>query len=146
MNQGQPTRIVVVEDNPGDVFLLSHALDLQGSRYRLDVLEDGEKALQFVRRCSAHGQDLLPSVFVLDMHLPRQNGLVVLRAIRENPALSAVRVIALSGVISTGEEAEALKLGVRLYRKKPLEPAGLRKLGEEIVAICREYVPAVVPV
>jgi CheY-like chemotaxis protein len=135
----KPARIVLIEDNPADVWLLRKALDAQDFNYQLDVLEDGEQALRFVREYCHNSGEPLPCVVVLDLHLPRYDGLDVLKRLRYEPSLSDVQVVALTGSTSPGEEAEIMAFGVRLYRQKPDDFDGVLKLGEEIIAVCKEY-------
>src|ERR671911_1403628 len=94
-----PQRIVVIEDNPAETVLLRHALDEQGEPYVLEVLTDGESALEFVR---AHCHECRPEpcLIVLDLHLPRYDGATVLRAIRCAPELAHVKVVVLTSMAS----------------------------------------------
>jgi CheY-like chemotaxis protein len=114
-----PPRILIIEDNPSDVFLLRHALDAIGEPFDLRVLTDGEEALKFVQehRLGLHPPD--PCVIVLDLHLPKYDGMAVLGAIKRAPALEHIGVLVLSGVVSSEEMQELLKLGVRRHSRKP---------------------------
>jgi CheY-like chemotaxis protein len=134
-----PAKILVVEDNSGDIFLLRHALDAHGKEYVLDVLHDGGEALEFVDRQRALRRQADPCVIVLDLHLPKHNGAAVLKAIRQEPVLAHVDVIALTTLASPHEEQEVRELGVRLYRAKPLRVADWIELAGEILEICREH-------
>lgn len=133
------SRIVLVEDNPADVFFLRRALDTYGDQYRAEVLEDGERALDFVRENCTHAGERAPCVLVLDLHLPKYDGAQVLRAIRQEPKLDNLRVVAITGFASPQEETTIKSLGVRLYRQKPADLEGYRRLAEEIIAICKEH-------
>src|SRR5438270_5967132 len=93
VQQSEPARIVLIEDNAADVTLVRYALDSQQEPYRLDVLTDGEQALQFVREYASNGGEPEPCVLLLDLHLPKNDGFEVLRAIRDAPALSNLRVV-----------------------------------------------------
>jgi CheY-like chemotaxis protein len=86
----EASRIVVIEDNPGDVRILRFALDQHGEEYQLEVLKDGKEAIRFVQehRMAASKE---PCVILLDCHLPKHNGAEVLRAVRQDPALADVR-------------------------------------------------------
>ena len=137
-NYTKPARILVMEDNPSDVHLLRLSLDQQGEEYEIELLSDGEEALRFV-----HGQRTSPSepepcVIVLDLHLPRHDGKAVLRAIKAEPALAHVHVVALSSMPSPNDEMEVRRLGVRLCRAKPMDLDEWIALAAEILAICRE--------
>ncbi len=137
-----PARIVVMEDSPTDVRLLRYALDLHNEPYELKVLTDGEQALRFVEEHRTEGQDPEPCVIVLDLHLPRYDGLAVLRAIKAAPALAHIHVVILTAQASPAEELEMRRLGVRLYRAKPMDFAGLTAVAAEILEVCKEGVLA----
>lgn len=133
-----PAKIVMVEDYPADVFLLRHALDQHGEEYVLDVLCDGQEAMEFVERQRVAGADGEPCVIVLDLHLPKHDGTAVLKAIKQEPALAFVHVVAFTTLASPKDEQEVRHLGVRLYRAKPTLIEDWIKLAGEILEICRE--------
>jgi len=133
-----PARILMVEDNTADVFLLRYALDQHEEKYILEVLRDGEEAIQFVEAQRSEGAEGEPCVIVLDLHLPKHNGAAVLRVIREEPVLAHIHVIALSTLASPREEQELRELSVRLYKTKPTHVDDWIKLAAEIIEICRE--------
>jgi CheY-like chemotaxis protein len=138
-----PAKIVVIEDNSADVFLLRHALDQHDVAYVLDVLRDGEEAIDFVNRRRVAGAHAEPCVIVLDLHLPKHDGTTVLREIKQEPALALVHVVALTTLASPRDEQEVRDLGVRLYRAKPTLVDEWVRLAGEILEICREQTRAV---
>ena len=138
--QSSPAKIVVVEDNAADVFLLRHALDQHQEKYELDVLRDGEEAIEFVGRQRMAGAREEPCVIVLDLHLPKHDGTAVLKVIKQEPALATVHVEALTTLASPQDEQQVRELGVRLYRAKPTLVEEWVKLAAEILEICREQV------
>src|SRR5271168_4445186 len=119
MNSAEPVRIVLVEDNVGDVTILKHGLNEWQCLYSLEVLRDGEQALQFVKTWPNRVGDAASWVLVLEVHLPRHDGTEVLQAVREHSELSRVRVVFLSGLANPKEAANLRELGVNLYRQKP---------------------------
>jgi len=137
-----PARILIVEDNPADVFLLRHALDQHGEDYVLETLQDGEAAMRFVQQ---HNWALEPDpcVIVLDLHLPKHDGTAVLEAIRRQPALNGIQVVALSTLAAPQDESHLRGLGVRLYRTKPTDLDDWIALAGRILEICREKSEAV---
>src|SRR5580698_11112218 len=116
--QSKPPKILVIEDSPAEVALLRLALDHLGEPYELELLSDGAMALRFVdeHRLGARKPD--SCVIVLDLHLPKHDGIEVLKAIRVAPALFHIHVVALSNSASPREQAEIHDLG-GLYREKP---------------------------
>lgn len=133
-------KILIVEDNAADIELLRYALDRQGD-YELQVLEDGEAALQFIEehRAGKHTPD--PCVILLDVHLPKYDGLHILDAIRLEPALLHIQVIVLSSSTSPEAQAEIYSKGA-LYRTKPVTLGNYLELGEEIFAVCKDVILA----
>jgi CheY-like chemotaxis protein len=129
--------IVMVEDNPADTTLLRQALNEQGEPYTLQVLCDGEAALNYVRHhCIQPGAE--PCLIIIDLHLPRYDGATVLRAIKTEPVLKHIRVAVLTTMASPAEKAEVLSLGVQLYRKKPMDWEGFVQLAGELIALCKQ--------
>jgi two-component system, chemotaxis family, response regulator Rcp1 len=127
-----------MEDNPADVHLLKLALDHHEEQYNLELLRDGEEAIRFVENQRKSPMEPEPCVIILDLHLPRHDGKAVLRAIRQEPTLCHVRVVALSSMPSPSDEAEVLRLGARLCKTKPMDLDEWLELAAEIIAICRE--------
>jgi CheY-like chemotaxis protein len=111
-------RILCIDDNPADVAILRYALDDQGEEYELQVLKDGEEALFFVRQHREGKLEPKPCVILVDLHLPKHNGLAVLRAIAQTPALRHIRVLMTSGQAHRAEVDEIVALGA-VYRTKP---------------------------
>ena len=138
MKNPSPAKILVVEDNPADVFLLRHALDQHSKEYVLHVLSDGAEAIDFVNlHCLTGAQDE-PCVIVLDLHLPKYDGAEVLKKIRQEPGLAFVRVVALTTLASPRDEQQVRDLGVRLYKAKPNLLEEWIKLAGEILELCHE--------
>lgn len=128
-------RIVIVDDNTADVNLLRMALDQQEVFYELDVLQTGDEALAFVREHREGTGNSQPCVILLDLHLPKYDGLAILRAIRQAPALAHITVVVLSGMASPQERDKIAALG-GFYRQKPFDLNDYMELGAEVIAIC----------
>jgi len=138
-----PARILLVEDNPGDVYLLRHALDQHGEEYQLEALQDGEEAIRFIEQYRKSASEPEPCVIILDLHLPKHDGTAVLHAIRREPVLAHVQVVALSSLAAPQDAAKILDLGVRFYKTKPTELDDWINLAGQILEICRERSDAV---
>jgi CheY-like chemotaxis protein len=139
----KPARILVIEDNPADIYLLRHALDRHSEEYELDVLADGEAAIRFIQEQGTPGAELEPCVIVLDVHLPKHDGTAVLEALRQEPSLAGVQVVAWTTAAAPQEEQDLLNLGVRLSTTKPTDLDEWIALAGQILEICREKIQAV---
>jgi CheY-like chemotaxis protein len=132
----QPVRILIIEDNEADIRLLRFALDQQDEDYELEVLRDGEAALQFVHEHRTSIREPQLCVILLDLHLPLYDGIAILHAIREAPPLEHIKVVVLSGEADPRQKAEIGSLGA-FYRRKPFTLAELSELAAEIFVICK---------
>jgi CheY-like chemotaxis protein len=120
-----------MEDNPSDVFLLRRALDQHGVQYSLDLVRDGEKALDMLNRI-ATGSEPVPDLIVLDLNLPRHDGIEVLAHCRSFSQLHLVRVMILTSSDSPGERTRADELRVSDFVRKPILLDDFMALGGRI--------------
>jgi CheY-like chemotaxis protein len=137
----QPARILVIEDSEADIQLLRLALDQEEEDYELEILKDGEEAMLFVHEHRTGAREPEPCVILLDVQLPQYDGMAVLRAIHQAPALEHIRIMVLSGLVNPRQEAEIGSLGA-FYRRKPSTLSELSELAAEIFAICKKSIPA----
>jgi len=127
--------ILVIEDNLPDILTLRHALDRQGVAYQLEILSDGEAALNYVAEHRAGTRERAPCVILLDFYLPKFNGLEILAAIRQDPVLNHIHVIVLTSIAPPADRAEIRAQGAQ-YRVKPVEMTGYYSLAAEIIELC----------
>ncbi|MBI4663522.1 MAG: response regulator [Verrucomicrobia bacterium] len=116
--------ILLVEDNPSDIGLARRALEKKRIANQLVVAEDGQEALDYLFGTGQHaGRDVrqCPAVVLLDLKLPRVDGLTVLQRIRADARTQLVPVV----VLTTSKEDEDLIKGYRLgcnsYIRKPID-------------------------
>jgi len=113
--------ILLVEDNPDDVRLTQRALKDNHISNELVIVSDGAAALEYLLRASAEPDGILPAVTLLDLNLPKINGLELLQRVRSNPKLKRLPVVILT---SSKEEIDLVRsydLGANSYIQKPVE-------------------------
>ena len=110
--------ILVVEDNPGDVFLIEEALREHAVDCEVEVLDDGGKARDYFSDIE-HGEGRVPDLVLLDLNLPKIPGIDVLRRIRYIPACRNVPVIIISSSEAPSDRHDAAELGANHYIRKP---------------------------
>ena len=92
----RPIEILLVEDNEPDVILTQEAFEEARVANHLHVARDGVEALEFLRRQGPHAQAPRPDVMLLDINMPRKNGLEVLEELKADPELRSIPVIVLT--------------------------------------------------
>jgi two-component system response regulator len=116
--------ILLVEDNPGDLELTMHALQSSNLANRLHVARDGEEALDFLFCRGPFGdRDIAsgPRIVLLDLKLPKLDGLEVLRALRADPRTQHLPVVILTSSEQESDLIESYKLGTNSYLVKPVD-------------------------
>ena len=128
-------KILIIEDNSSDVFLLRRALiATEGENFDLEIAVDGEQALQMIDGRNGH-EEMRPCVILLDLHLPKHDGVEILRAIRRNPILSEIQVVVTTNAASPKEVNELREMGVE-FRIKPANLTEFERLAADLIAIC----------
>jgi len=125
-------RILLVEDAEADVYLVREALDHCGLRYELSVLNDGEKAIDFVDNVDRDEGVPTPHLVLLDMNLPKWSGGQVLERVRRSARFGDVPVVILTSSDSPQDKAAAARLQATLYFRKPSNLDEFMKLGRQV--------------
>ena len=116
-----PKTVLLVEDNPDDVFVMQRACQRTGIPHRLEVVPDGVMAIDYL---SGNGQYTdrtihpLPDVVFLDIKMPKRDGHEVLKWIRSQPGLKNLPVVMLTVSNQTEDVERAYQLGVTSYLQK----------------------------
>jgi len=116
--------ILLVEDNPYDVELTLTALKENNLTNKVHVLNDGAEALEFVFATGAHAQrniKNIPKVMLLDLKLPKVNGLEVLRKMKSDERTKKIPVVILTSSQEERDVMESYNLGVNSYIIKPVD-------------------------
>lgn len=125
-------RILVIEDNGSDVFLLNRALKQQDLRFELIHLPDGGQAFAFIRRQGPYADAAIPDLILMDLNLSKYTGEEILREIRAAKHLAGVPVCAWSSSQSRRDEALLKDLGVSLFITKPSGLDQFMEIGKTI--------------
>jgi len=118
-----------VEDAEPDVFLVREALERDGLEFELEVLDDGEKAVDFIDRIDQDPAIRRPNLLLLDLNLPKKSGGQVLERVRQSPACADVPVVILTSSDSPMDKARAAQYKATEYFKKPSKWDEFMRLG-----------------
>ena len=113
--------ILLVEDNPADVRLTREAFSTGPFRCRINVAEDGETAMQFLRKTHPFEAAPRPDLVLLDLNLPRKDGRELLAEIKADSALRSVPVIVLTSSEADEDVASSYALHANCYIVKPAD-------------------------
>ena len=122
--------ILLVEDDPQDAQLTLRALQSDNVKNKIIIARDGEEALDFMFCRAAHSSrptDHPPKLVLLDLKLPKVDGLQVLQQIKASPELRAIPVVVLTSSSEQRDIVDSYKLGVNSYIQKPVDIAQFRQ-------------------
>jgi chemotaxis family two-component system response regulator Rcp1 len=111
--------VLVVDDNPADIALVREGLSISAHRGEIRSVGDGVEALAFLDRRGSYTDMTLPDLVILDLNLPRRNGLAVLTAMKARPDLRRIPVVIFSTSKLSRDIARSYDLGANCYISKP---------------------------
>lgn len=120
----KPKKILLVEDNPSDIALTQRALTKSHISNEMVVAEDGQEALDYLFGTGQYtGRDVneLPALILLDLKLPRVDGLEVLRQARADPRTRRLPIVILTTSSEEQDVAQSYDLGANSYIRKPVD-------------------------
>jgi CheY-like chemotaxis protein len=132
MESVEPVEVLLVEDDPGDVYLTREALARSRLRVNLRVVEDGEAAMSYLRKQGAFANAPTPDLVLLDLNLPRKNGHEVIEEAKADAVLRRIPLIVLSTSQAADDITRTYSLGANCYITKPL---GFERFAEVVRAI-----------
>jgi CheY-like chemotaxis protein len=117
----RPVDVLLVEDDPGDVLMTQEAFEQHGILGSLHVVGDGEQAMQFLRRDGEFTAAPRPGLILLDLNLPRRNGLEVLADVKGDSSLSVIPVVMLTTSQAQEDVLRSYALHASAYIAKPVD-------------------------
>ena len=123
-------QLLLVEDNPADVFLVNKAIEAHKLPVNLIVLEDGDRAVKFFERAESEASAPCPAILLLDLNLPKVSGTEVLRRVRQGTRCNRLPVIILTSSNSAEDRRETARLGATHYFRKPASYHEFLKIGD----------------
>ncbi|NYF58695.1 response regulator [Micromonospora purpureochromogenes] len=123
MGQGaaNPVRILVVDDDPGDVLMIEEALEDSEIDKVIDVVSDGQEAMEFLRREGRHTEARRPDVILLDLNMPRMDGRQVLGEVKQDEDLRTIPIVVLTTSNADTDIVGSYTLQANAYVTKPID-------------------------
>jgi len=124
--------VLLVEDNPGDVRLTKEAFHEANKLIRVHVVSDGEEAMDFLTRHGVHAHAPRPDFILLDLNLPKLNGLEVLNHIKNTDDLTIIPTVVLTSSKAEEDVMKSYQLHASAYLIKPLNIDAFESLMKNI--------------
>jgi CheY-like chemotaxis protein len=128
----RPGDVLLVEDNPSDVYLTQVAFRRSNAETQIHVVEDGIQAMAFLRQEGSYASSPRPDLVLLDLNLPRKHGHKVLREIKEDPELRGIPVIILTTSTAEADINLCYEDHANCYIAKPVDFDQFEKVVREI--------------
>jgi CheY-like chemotaxis protein len=132
VDENRVAEFLLVEDNPGDVRLTCEALTESKVRNHLSLVSDGMEAMQFLYKQGKYAQAPRPDIILLDLNLPKKNGLEVLAEIKAHPSLKRIPVVIITSSEAELDIVKTYDLHVNCYVKKPVDLAQFMQVVQSI--------------
>ncbi|MGW5671302.1 response regulator [Micromonospora sp. NPDC003776] len=116
-----PVRILVVDDDPGDVLMIEEALEDSDVEKVIDVVNDGQEAMEFLRRQGRHTEAQRPDVILLDLNMPRMDGRQVLGEVKQDDDLRTIPIVVLTTSNADTDIVGSYTLQANAYVTKPID-------------------------
>ena len=113
--------VLLVEDDPGDILMTKEAFEHYKIHNQLHVVTDGEQALDFLRRTGNYAKAPRPGLILLDLNLPRRDGLEVLAELKQDPVLRVIPVVILTTSQAEEDILRSYSLHANAYVSKPVD-------------------------
>lgn len=120
--EGRPVDILLVEDNPGDVRLTQEAFRDASLNNELHVVRDGQEALDFLFQEREYESAPRPAMILLDLNLPKVDGMEVLEDVKTDPELRRIPVVILTGSEAEEDIVASYEKHSNAYLTKPIDP------------------------
>jgi CheY-like chemotaxis protein len=137
-----PLTILVVEDNPVDMYLINWVLKAHELSYDLHVIENGDHAMDYVNQLVHTERRRSPTIMLLDLNLPQRDGREILQRVKAIPQGSDVRVVIVTSSTNPTDQRDTLAMGADAYFTKPYHLNEFMALGNLIKRLASDHPPA----
>ncbi len=135
--------VLLVEDNPDHAYLISRTLREACDRVAVNVVEDGERAIHYIKNLGPYWDRPAPDLILLDIRLPKRDGLEVLAELKRSPNYRSIPVILITSSSREVDMLAGYDLGANSYIIKPDVPSDLVEKLKTIAAywLCANDLP-----
>ena len=132
MDTPTPLTIIVVEDDPVDVYLIEWVLKAHEFAYELQVIDNGDHAMDYVNQFAQQERRRSPTIMLLDLNLPQRDGRELLQRVKAIPHGADIHVVIVTSSNNPVDRRETLAMGADAYFVKPSHLNEFMQLGDII--------------
>jgi CheY-like chemotaxis protein len=133
VSEGASVRtVLLVEDNPTDIYVITEALRKSAVDFKLDIVRDGHEAIKYLQKVGSGPDMPCPDLILLDLNVPKAEGIEVLREIRHRSPCKSTPVVIVTSSIAEPDRVAALSLGAQAYFQKPTDLTAYMELAKVI--------------
>ena len=126
------TRILLVEDNPGDARLIEEVIKENKVKCEMHLVSDGEAAIEYLKKAGNHINEQTPDLIILDLNLPKKDGFEVLDFIKTDDSLKFIPVVILTVSQSSDDILKSYNKRANCFITKPSDFGDLIKVIEKL--------------
>ncbi|RKS03157.1 response regulator [Flavobacterium sp. 102] len=130
-----PYKILLIEDNEGDIFLIKEAFKETNFQGDITEIKDGDAAIDYFLKKKANDEDFSIDLVLLDVNLPKRNGHEVLKFIKSTPYLKHIPVVVFTTSSAKSDIQKAYKNAANSFITKPIDSEGF----QEVIARIQNY-------
>lgn len=121
LNNMNPIKVLLIEDNPGDVRLIQETLKENRLITELDIISDGEEAVNYLKKTGKYKNESDPDLILLDLNLPKRDGREILAEIKNDDDLRRIPVIVLTSSTAESDIYKSYDLNANCFISKPVD-------------------------
>lgn len=125
-------QILLVEDNEGDILLTLEAFKELKVKNNIAVVKDGEEAIEFLKKQGQYAESIMPHLILLDINMPKLNGIEVLDFIKKDEKLRKIPVVMLTTSSSDSDISECYEKSANCFITKPMDFGKFQSVVEAI--------------
>ncbi|MEZ4743673.1 MAG: response regulator [Bdellovibrionota bacterium] len=129
------TNFLLIEDDDAHARIIMRSiLECKSIKSQVTLIENGEKALNIIQNYTVHNSFTHPDYILLDLNLPKVNGMDILKMIKDHPFLYRTPVVILTSSDSRQEKLDAYRMHVNSYLIKPTEPGRFKQMVKDLLS------------
>lgn len=140
MSSKSVANILIIEDNEGDIELVTTALNRANEKHKIEVVRDGDEAIDYLYQKKKYKDKDRPDIIFLDLNLPRRNGKEILNIVKKDENLKNIPIMVLTSSSAERDVEEVYNLDANCYLVKPVDALKFMELVMKVEVFWNEII------